>query len=543
MLRAVSARLARLDPGLAQLRVVALAMVATLGSYGSALALDHAEHLGLGVVVLAVVLSLTLSRTHRAGDAREWLLGLGILSLLALAADEVGSLLVRHQNAGEALFVLAIGGSIWIRRFGPLFARAGTLVALPFVALLITPAVPGAAHEHLLWSAVTGMIAYLWVTIVREAGERAGLLARPADPRATRAPRPRATRAPARSAVQAPAPRAARASKPARRRLPASTRMAIQMGAALAASFAVGRALFGHHWSWTVLSAFIVCSGNRGRGDVLYKSVLRITGAATGTVLATLIAGNVAPGDSSTVVVIFVLLGIASWLRAFSYAYWAAAITAVLALLYGYFGESGTHLLGERLEGILLGAGIAVAVSWVLLPVRTSDVLRRRIANTLAALGELLGALGAGDGELGGGGDRELLARAGSFEAAVNSLEEIARPLEIHRLLIARGGNRAHLADTLDAARRLRAPVEGLMELVAGDAGALAQPGVAQRRATLARGVGAARRALAGRYEEEDGPRADVVRRELQLPESAFEELEAALRDLARSYREARAPA
>ncbi len=518
-------------------------MVATLGSYGSALALDHAEHLGLGVVVLAVVLSLTLSRTHRAGDAREWLLGLGILSLLALAADEVGSLLVRHQNAGEALFVLAIGGSIWIRRFGPLFARAGTLVALPFVALLITPAVPGAAHEHLLWSAVTGMIAYLWVTIVREAGERAGLLARPADPRATRAPRPRATRAPrrratrapARSAVQAPAPRAARASKPARRRLPASTRMAIQMGAALAASFAVGRALFGHHWSWTVLSAFIVCSGNRGRGDVLYKSVLRITGAATGTVLATLIAGNVAPGDSSTVVVIFVLLGIASWLRAFSYAYWAAAITAVLALLYGYFGESGTHLLGERLEGILLGAGIAVAVSWVLLPVRTSDVLRRRIANTLAALGELLGALGADD--------EELVTRAGSFDAALDSLEEIARPLETHRLLRGRDSDRAHLADTIDAARRLRAPVERLLELVASDPQALEQPDLVRWRAAVAREIVAARRALAGRYEQGAWTDAQAPSEELQLPESAFEELEAALRDLARSYREARAPA
>jgi len=52
-------RLVRLDPGLGQLRNAVLTMSATLASYGSALALEHAERLGLGVVVLAVVLSLT----------------------------------------------------------------------------------------------------------------------------------------------------------------------------------------------------------------------------------------------------------------------------------------------------------------------------------------------------------------------------------------------------------------------------------------------------------------------------------------------------
>ena len=70
------------------------------------------------------------------------------LSLLALAASEVGSLLVRHADLGDALFVLAVSGSIWIRRFGPGFARAGTLVALPFVTLLVAPAVPGAARAQ-----------------------------------------------------------------------------------------------------------------------------------------------------------------------------------------------------------------------------------------------------------------------------------------------------------------------------------------------------------------------------------------------------------
>jgi uncharacterized membrane protein YccC len=89
-------------------------------------------------------------------------------------------------------------------------------------------------------------------------------------------------------------------------------------------------------------------------------------------------------------VVIFLVLATAMWLRSFNYAFWAGGMTAALALLYGYFGESGLDRLGERLAEILIGAGIAVVVSWVLLPVRTGDVLRRYLADALAALHECL---------------------------------------------------------------------------------------------------------------------------------------------------------
>ena len=127
-----------------------------------------------------------------------------------------------------------------------------------------------------------------------------------------------------------------------------------------------------------MLTAFIVCSGNRGRADVLHKSGLRLAGALGGTAAATLLAGGIPAGSAVTVAAIFAVLGVAVLLRTLSYAYWAAGITAVLALLNGYFGVSGSGVLGERLAGILAGAAIGVAVSWLVLPVRTTDVLRRR---------------------------------------------------------------------------------------------------------------------------------------------------------------------
>jgi uncharacterized membrane protein YccC len=499
----------RLDGGLGQLRNAVLTMAATLASYGSALALEHAERLGLGVVVLAVVLSLTLSRTYHAGDWREWLLGLAVLSLLALIASEVGVLLVRHSDVGDALFVLAISGSIWVRRFGARFARAGTLVALPFVALLVAPAVPGAARAHLLWAAVVGGIAYIWVSLARTLGERTHFIPR-ADARHHSATATRASGG--------------------QRRLAASTRMALQMGVSLALAFAIGRALYGAHWSWLVMTAFIVCSGNRGRADVVYKSGLRIGGAAAGTVAATLLAGQLAPGGVSTVVVIFVVLGLASWLRSFSYAYWAAGITSVLALLYGYFGESGTRLLAQRLEGIVIGALIAVAVSWLLVPVRTSDVLRRRIADALLSLSDFLEASSAGQSELRVSGCR--------FDQAVAALDEIAKPLQAHRLLTRRRAGRAHAVDAIDALRRCLAPVATIVDLATADPEALTSPAVASDHRIVASKIVAARRALAGRHEDNHDAR--VEGNEQGAPratlESTLAELDAALTGLAASY-------
>jgi uncharacterized membrane protein YccC len=50
--------------------------------------------------------------------------------------------------------------------------------------------------------------------------------------------------------------------------------MAIQLAVALTAAFLLGWLLFPEHAMWVVLTAFLVCSGNRGRGDVVHKSAL-----------------------------------------------------------------------------------------------------------------------------------------------------------------------------------------------------------------------------------------------------------------------------
>jgi hypothetical protein len=411
-------------------------MVSILASYGAALLLEHLAQLHVDIVITAVVIAATLARTQRGADAADRLIGLGVLAVSAAAASETGSLLVRYPVVGDAVFTCAVAATIWIRRFGSRATKAGTVMVVPFVALLVTyvqgASAYGAGHD--LWSAVVAVIAGCAVAAVRWGGHR-----RPAPGRA-----------------------AAGRSK-------ASTRMAAQMAAALALAFAAGHLWFPVHWTWIVLTAFIVCSGARGRGDVVHKGVLRAAGAAVGTIVATWIAGSFPPDDAVSVVIIFAVLGVAIWLRQFSYAYWAGCVTAVLSLLYGYFGENAAPLLRTRLEEIAIGAAVGIAASWFVVPVRTSDVLRRRLADVLAALSDVLASRGD----------------VTVFSDIVGQLELLSPALRAQRRLGHRQG-----ADVIDAVREL---VPAVRELSFA-----AEPG-GELRSAVAGNVGAVRRALGGR--------------------------------------------
>ncbi len=237
--------------------------------------------------------------------------------------------------------------------------------------------------------------------------------------------------------------------------------MAVQMGLVLGAAFAVGRWGFAPRWTWTVITAFIVTSGNRGRGDVVFKGLLRLAGAAVGTAAATLLAGAFGPRDDRSIVLIFVVLAVANWLRSFSYAYWAGCVTAVLALLQGYFGEVHDGLLLTRLEEILVGAVIAVAVSWFVLPLRTTDVVRRRVADALITLGELLAAVRDDPSALEGLGTR--------FTENLSQVEQVAAPPRAYRAVarrirLMRRGRFIQLADAIDAVQQCADPVRLLVQ-------------------------------------------------------------------------------
>jgi fusaric acid resistance family protein len=456
-------------------RAAAVVLAGTLAAFGAALVVERLAHLHADVVVLAVVLALTHGRRGASRGRDAW--AVLAVPLVAVAATQLATLMRQHEYAGDALFAVVVTASVFLRRYGPLATRVGGYLAMPFIALLIVPVpLPARGQDdntRALWAAAVAALAIACATLAHLLAERGHLLA-------TAAPNPGRERA--------------------ARRIVASDRMAAQLAVALAAAFVVGHLVFGRHWPWPVLTAYILCSPNHGRADVAYKGVLRLAGALAGMVPATLLAGAFASRDRTAVVLIFVALGVGTWLRGLNYAFWAASVTAALSLLYGYYGDAGAGALGGRLGGILAGAVIGVAASWLVLPLRTTDVLRRRTATALAALTELLQAAPA-----------VTAAHLRAYEHALAQLAPLAQPLSAQRMLhhvLLRHLMPRHLlprhllgrhrpdygADTVDALRRSLPAVRAVVAWYGTHQDT--PPEAARRRAALLRTIGAARKAL-----------------------------------------------
>jgi hypothetical protein len=380
--------------------VTGLAMVASLLC---ALAIKRLAGLQGDVSVLAVAISATSVRVLRTRAHSARLLAVAVLPVGAVIGSRIGNLMLHHVVVGDTLFVAGITAGIWLRRFGPPAAAAGGLLSVPLVAILVVPAPIGGGAAHDAWSALIAGIAGTWALIALTLAQRSGFLA---------------AAAPATTPARHP---------PVAGRLPASTRMAIQMGLGLGVAFLLGHRLWPNHWTWIVLTAYVVASGNRGRADVIHKSGLRIGGAAVGTLLATFLIRALPAGDDLAIVIIMITLVLGTWLRQAGYAYWAAAVTAVVALLNGYYGQRDSALLLTRLEEIVCGGAIATAIALTVLPIRTTDVLRRRVADALAALTDYLTAARRRDLEA-------LLHEHRRVLRALASLDEIAPPLRLaHR--------------------------------------------------------------------------------------------------------------
>jgi hypothetical protein len=393
-----------------------------------------------GPLVLAAALSMTLARNRLVTSWRGRAEAIVLLPVVGLATAGVGYLLLHLLIVGASAYVAALFLSIWFRRFGPTWSRIGSLIALPFITLLIAPA--GGPGTTPLVVVVLSVVVLVVVVALRLLAEVVRFVPRPPRPERPARLSPAAGDAagdasggaagdPAELAAgdaagvaaanaagvaaaahgaadseTAPESAAATPRPPTSGRLFVSTKMAIQMAIALSAAFILGYLLFPQHLTWVVLTAFIVCSGNRGRADVLYKSGLRIVGAAIGTVVASLgllvlPAGHSALQGPLLVVVLLAIIAIGLWLREWTYAAWALAMTLAITLIQGAVQSAavvggvpeGTQIW-IRILAIIVGAACGVLASWFVLPVRSEGVVRRRVANALSALSEFAAAPG-----------------------------------------------------------------------------------------------------------------------------------------------------
>ena len=439
-------------------------LLSVIASFATTYALCRWAGAKLQPAIGAAILALALAR--RAGPERVSHAATGALRLtmIALAASGVGWLLQSHPPIGAAIFVVALSLSVWVRNFGRRWRAAGAVIALSFVALLVIPAGPARARGgplvDLALIVAAGLIAYACATAVH-------VLVRRVD---------------ASHALQA-----TNVERDERKRRPgmtAPTRMALQLAVALTAAFVVGFTVFPAHVGWTALTAFIVCSGARGRGDAFYKAVLRLAGALAGTIVAVVLTKVWDPSGFTEVVVIFAVLFLGLWLRDRNYAYWAGAMTLVFALLSQSGGALAFDVVAARLEAILAGGICGVAAAWFVLPIRTESVVRRYLADALLAFDEVVAHAHLADAE-----HPQRLAR---FEQRLADLDRVAPPVRWHRRVFAFRQRPDHPAGWIDLASDLRP-----------HARAVEQPA---KRGAIRRAIGASRRAVADHGAAEPQP-------------------------------------
>ncbi|HTJ40249.1 MAG TPA: FUSC family protein [Dactylosporangium sp.] len=321
-----------------------LATVATLAPIAGA------AHTGIGIVVLGVAVSLMSTRAAHGGS--PWR-----LLLVPAGAVVVGAFAVLFHAAhafGDAFFVVAVAAATAARALGPAAGRLGRALVLPLIGMLIAPVSPGAHPARTLaWATLAVFVAEAYVLIA-------------ARLRGTDAEEEPPSTAPARIHVW----------------------RGVQSALALTLAFAIGQTFFGDHWPWTVISAYTVGAAARSRGDALLKGVHRTLGALGGTLVATALALAIGDRRSLAVGLLLVVLAAAFYLRQYGYAWWAAGVTAALALLYSLIGVAGTAalpLFGARLLAVCIGALCAILPAMLLAPIRTGAVLRKRTAEALRA--------------------------------------------------------------------------------------------------------------------------------------------------------------
>lgn len=409
---------------IAGLRDALVTIAAVLLSFGATYALCVRYGAPASAAVLAAALCVGLMRRReRLGDLRALAIKFLALPLVALAAGTVGFALLIAPVLGAVLFSGGIALSIWLRNFGERAAAIGRTIALPFLAILIVPVHVDANGNALLAALLViaaGAIAFACSTIGSWALLRLG-----AAPEALQRKTPRAQREGA---------------------MPIATRMALQMLAALAIAFTIGLLLFPAHWAWVVLTAFIVCSGAVGRGDAIYKALLRLAGAVSGTFAAVLIAQIPLSNPSSYAAAVFFVLFIGIWLRQINYAYWAACATLIFALLQGAHGNAALALFGARVLGIVAGALCAVAATWFVYPIRTGQLVRRRVADALGTLRDVLTARPD---------DAQHDGRIAELGRHAADLERVAPPVRLHRTFFRHSGGEAHPATLIERTHAL----------------------------------------------------------------------------------------
>ena len=150
-----------------------------------------------------------------------------------------------------------------------------------------------------------------------------------------------------------------------------ATRRAIQAAVATGLALLAGTAVTSAHQYWAALAAFLVLGGASTVEETVVKGFQRIAGTIMGAIIGFWVSTLTGTNPFVILPLVLVCIFAAMYLRPVSYARMVFWMTMMLALLYEFLGTLTKETLQVRVLETIIGAAIALAVSVLLLPIRT----------------------------------------------------------------------------------------------------------------------------------------------------------------------------
>lgn len=182
------------------------------------------------------------------------------------------------------------------------------------------------------------------------------------------------------------------AARPAARAAPTwswSLRQAAQVTLAVALALVLGRLADGRAY-WAVMAAFMVFSRATTRGALLVRAWQRALGTIVGVLIGLLIAYAVHGRPHLELGVLFACVFVAYYTQQVAHTWMIAAITTLIAVLYGLLGVFSPELLYLRTLETLIGVGVGAGVAMLVFPVSTRATIRGHMVDALRLLADEL---------------------------------------------------------------------------------------------------------------------------------------------------------
>ncbi|KQR68757.1 hypothetical protein ASG25_11400 [Rhizobium sp. Leaf384] len=213
-----------------------------------------------------------------------------------------------------------------------------------------------------------------------------------------------------------------------------AVRRAIQITLASAIAMVFGLMLSRERWFWAVLSAFLVFTNTRSRGDTAMRAVQRSIGTFFGITVGLVAASLLQTMTSVILGLAAVCVFLAFYLLAVSYAAMTFFVSIVLALVYSLIGSLTLNVLVLRLEETVIGSLAGLAVAFLVFPSRTDALAGEALRHWCTALRRLLHD--AAEGRSG----FDLIHGSQVLEQAYAELASVVRPLGSPWQLVTRPG-------------------------------------------------------------------------------------------------------